>query len=43
MVVNANLTVSDDYLIHFESRNMSNSQIGDTWTSKSQNEKMVIL
>ena len=36
MVVNANLTVSNDYLIDLESRNMSNSQIGDTWTSKSR-------
>ena len=36
MVVNANLTVSNDQLIDFESRNMSNSQIGDIWTSKSR-------
>ena len=30
MVVNANLTVSDDQIIHFKSMDMSNSQIGDT-------------
>ena len=34
MIVNANLTVSDDYIIDFKSRDMSNSQIGDTLTSK---------
>ena len=36
MAVNANLTVSDDWIIDFKSKDMSNSQIGDTQTSKSQ-------
>ena len=36
MLVNVNLTVPDDQSIDFESRNMSNSKIGDTWTSKSR-------
>ena len=36
MVVNANMMVSDDYIIDFKSRDMSNSQIGDIWTSKSR-------
>ena len=37
MVVNANLTVLDDQIIDFKSRDMSNSQIGDILTSKSRN------
>ena len=36
MTVNAYQTVSDDYTIDFESRDMSNPQIGDTWNPKSQ-------
>ena len=36
MTVNTNLVITDDYIIDFESRDMSNSQIGDTYTSKSQ-------
>ena len=44
MTVNANRTVSDEYIIDFESRDMSKSQIGDTWTpEKSKIEEMVIL
>ena len=36
MAVNTNLAVSDDQIIDFESRDMSNSQIGDILTSKSR-------
>ena len=36
MVVNANLTVSNDQISDFKSRDTSNSQIGDTQTSKSR-------
>ena len=36
MVVNANLTVLNDKIIDFKSRDMSNSQIVDTWTLKSR-------
>ena len=43
MVVNANLTVSDDQIIDWKSRDMSSSQIGDKIDlEKSKNEKMVI-